>query len=126
MEAANIGSGGSVQDTAFGTGRWTALIKEAGATVIGVDDSQGMVDHAPATSAGVEFQVGGIEELAFGEDEFDLVCAANSVQYAADLDTALRELGRVCKLGGPFRLSAPRRSTRASPWLGSRCCEPAK
>ena len=52
------------------------------------------------TFAGVDFQVGGIEELAFGDDEFDVVFAANSVQYAADLDTALRELARVCRPGG--------------------------
>ena len=100
MEATDIGSGKSVLDIGCGTGHSSALIKEAGAAVVGVDASQGMVDYANTTFNGVDFQVGGIEELAFGDDEFDVVFAANSVQYAADLGTALFELGRVCKPGG--------------------------
>lgn len=59
-----------------------------------------MVDYAAKTFAGIDFQVGGIEELAFDDDEFDVVFAANSVQYASDLDAALQELRRVCKPGG--------------------------
>ena len=100
MEATDIGSGKSVLDIGCGTGHSSALIKQAGATVVGVDASQGLVDYANTTFNGVEFQVGGIEELAFGDNEFDVVFAANSVQYAADLGTALLELGRVCKPGG--------------------------
>jgi SAM-dependent methyltransferase len=100
MEATDIGSGKHVLDIGCGTGHSSALIKEAGATVVGVDASQGLVDYANATFSGVEFQVGGIEELAFGDDEFDVIFAANSVQYAADLGTALRELARVCRPGG--------------------------
>jgi demethylmenaquinone methyltransferase/2-methoxy-6-polyprenyl-1,4-benzoquinol methylase len=129
----------------------------------GVDASQGMVDYANKTFTGVDFQVGGLEELAFGDDEFDVVFAANSVQYASDLGTALQELRRVCKPGGsivaglfgppetvsykpvldalrqfmpkpppggkpggPFRLSAPGCSKRASRRLESPCHEPAK
>ncbi len=81
-------------------GHSTALIDAAGAAVVGVDAAQGMVDYASTTFDGIDFQVGGLEELAFGEDEFDVVFAANSVRYAADLDTALGELRRVCKPGG--------------------------
>ena len=100
MEATDIGSGKNVLDIGCGTGHSSALIKEAGATVVGVDAAQGLVDYANTTFNGVDFQVGGIEELAFGDDEFDVVFAANSVQYAADLGTGLRELARVCKPGG--------------------------
>lgn len=78
----------------------SALKKAAGATVVGVDAAQGLVDYANNTFDDIDFQVGGIEELAFGDDEFDVVFAANSVQYAADLGTGLRELRRVCKPGG--------------------------
>jgi SAM-dependent methyltransferase len=100
MEATDIGSGKNVLDIGCGAGHSSALIKEAGATVVGVDAAQGMVDYATKTFAGIDFQVGGLEELAFGDDEFDVVFAANSVQYAADLGTALAELRRVCKPGG--------------------------
>ena len=100
IEATDIGSGKHVLDIGCGAGHSTALIKTAGATVVGVDAAQGLVDYANETFAGIDFQVGGLEELAFGDDEFDVVFAANSVQYAADLGVALRELRRVCKPGG--------------------------
>jgi len=100
MEATSIGSGTRVLDVGCGAGHSTALINAAGASVVGVDAAQGMVDHANRTFAGLDFQLGGLEELAFGDDEFDVVFAANSVQYAANLGTALGELRRVCKPGG--------------------------
>ena len=100
MEATSIGAGKNVLDIGCGSGHASALINSAGATVVGVDAAQGMVDFANQSFDGVDFRVGGLEELAFGDDEFDVVFAANSVQYAADLETALRELRRVCKPGG--------------------------
>ena len=100
MEATDIGSGTHVLDIGCGAGHSTALIDAVGASVVGVDASQGMVDYANTTFDGINFQVGGLEEIGFGDDEFDVVFAANSVQYAADLATALGELRRVCKPGG--------------------------
>lgn len=100
MEAAGIGPGTHVLDIGCGAGHSTELIAGSGATVIGVDAAQGMIDHATRTFEGVDFRVGAIESLAFDDDEFDVVFAANSVQYAADLGVALRELRRVCRPGG--------------------------
>jgi SAM-dependent methyltransferase len=100
MEATGIGPGTSVLDIGCGAGHSTALIDQAGASVVGVDASHGMIEYAEATFSGVDFRVGGLEALAFGDDEFDVVFAANSVQYAGDLGVALRELKRVCKPGG--------------------------
>lgn len=100
MTAAKVGSGKIVLDIGCGAGHSTALIDASGASVIGVDAAQGMVDHAARTFDGIDFRVGAIENLAFDDDEFDVVFAANSVQYAADLDTALGELRRVCRPGG--------------------------
>ena len=100
MEATDIGSGKHVLDIGCGAGHSSELIKEAGATVVGVDAAQGMVDYATKNFAGIDFQLGGLEELAFGDDEFDVVFAANSVQYASDLGVALQELKRVCTPGG--------------------------
>ncbi len=100
MEATNVGSGQHVLDIGCGAGHSTALIRQAGATVVGVDAAEGLVDYATTNFTGIDFQVGGLEELAFGDGEFDIVFAANSVQYAADLGTALQELNRVCKPGG--------------------------
>jgi SAM-dependent methyltransferase len=100
MDAAGIGAGKKVLDIGCGAGHSSALIERSGATVIGVDAAQGMVDHAKRTFDGIDFRVGAIEDLAFDDDEFDVVFGANSVQYAADLGMALGELRRVCKPGG--------------------------
>lgn len=100
MTATGIGSGKNILDIGCGAGHSTALIKAAGASVVGVDAAEGLVEYAKKTFAGIDFRVGGMEDLPFGDDEFDVVFAANAVQYAADLDTALRELKRVCKPGG--------------------------
>jgi SAM-dependent methyltransferase len=100
MEAAEVGSGKRVLDVGCGAGYSSALMKTVGANVVGVDAAQGMVDHANEVFDGIDFQVGGIEELTFGDDAFDVVFAANSVQYAANLVTALQELRRVCKPAG--------------------------
>ena len=121
MEATDIGSGKNVLDIGCGAGNSSELIRIAGAKVVGVDASQGMVDYANKTFDGIDFQVGGIEELAFGDDEFDVVFAANSVQYASDLGTALRELKRVCKPGGSIvaGLFGPPERVSYGPVLGA-------
>jgi SAM-dependent methyltransferase len=93
MDATNTGSDKNVLDIGCGAGHLSALIKAAGATVVGVDAAEGMVDYANKTFDGIDFQVGGIEALAFGDGEFDVVFAANSVQYAADLQRGTRAPG---------------------------------
>ena len=100
MGATGIGSGKHVLDIGCGAGHSTAMIQAAGASVVGVDAAEGMIDYATRTFDGVDFRVGAIENLEFDDDEFDVIFAANSVQYAADLGTALGELKRVCRPGG--------------------------
>ncbi len=100
MDATGVGPGARVLDIGCGAGHSSQLIKSAGATVVGVDAAPGLVDYASARFDDIEFHVGGLEELSFDIDEFDVVFAANSVQYAADLNAALGELRRVCRPGG--------------------------
>lgn len=100
MAASDIGVGMRVLDIGCGAGYSSELIRQAGASVVGVDAAQGLVDHANKTYDGIDFHVGGMEGLRFDDDEFDVVFAANSVQYAGDLGVALDELRRVCKPGG--------------------------
>lgn len=100
MEAAGIGPGKKVLDIGCGAGHSSELIAATGASVVGVDASQGLIDYASKTFDGIDFRVGALEELTFADDDFDVVFAANSVQYAGDLGAGLRELKRVCKPGG--------------------------
>lgn len=100
ITATAIDANKNVLDIGCGTGHSSDLIARSGATVIGVDIAKDMVDYARSSFPRIDFQIGSIENLAFGDNEFDVVYAANSVQYAADLNIALQELKRVCKPSG--------------------------
>lgn len=121
VKAAGIGPGTHVLDVGCGAGHSSDLIKRAGATVIGIDAAQGLVDYANKTFAGINFHPGGIEALAFGDGEFDAAFAANSVQYATDLDAALHELKRVCRPDGSIvaGLFGPAETVSYKPVLGA-------
>lgn len=71
-----------------------------GAKISGLDAAEGLIVFARERVSNGDFRVGDIENLPFEDDAFDVVFAANSVQYSGDRIAALRELGRVCKPEG--------------------------
>ena len=74
------------------------VARELGADVIMVDSSPRMVDLARAR--GVDARVGDVEELPFGDAEFDCAVAAWMLYHVSNLDRALSELRRVLEPGG--------------------------
>lgn len=100
LDAAGVGAGTRVLDIGCGGGFASALAVSRGADVVGVDAAEGLIAYAQTAVPGATFHVGDIEHLGFDDDSFDVVFAANSVQYAENLLPALRELGRVCKEDG--------------------------
>jgi SAM-dependent methyltransferase len=71
---------------------------ELGAEVIGVDQSERMVEIQQAR--GIDARCGDVEDLAFGDAEFDVAVAAWMLYHVPDLDRALAELVRVLRPGG--------------------------
>jgi len=71
---------------------------ELGAEVIGVDQSERMVEIQ--RSKGIDARVGEVEELPFADGEFDVGVAAWMLYHVPDLDRGLAELARVLKPGG--------------------------
>jgi SAM-dependent methyltransferase len=100
LEAAGVGEGTRVLDVGCGTGCASAMALARGAEVYGIDCAQGLIDYAQKAVEGATFGLGDIENLEFEDRFFDVVFAANSVQYAESLIPALKELSRVCKQGG--------------------------
>jgi SAM-dependent methyltransferase len=96
LNAAMIGSGTRILDAGCGGGGAAMLAYERGAEVSGIDAAEGLIAFASERVPGGDFRVGDIEDLPYDENTFDAVFAANSVQYAADRGTALREFRRVC------------------------------
>jgi SAM-dependent methyltransferase len=72
--------------------------RELGAEVVMVDSSPRMVELARAR--GVDARVGDVQDLSFGDGDFDCAVAAWMLYHVPDLDRALSELRRVLRPGG--------------------------
>ena len=95
LDAAKVGQGTRFFDAACGGGGASVLAAQRGAHVSGLDASEALIAIARERVPKGDFRVGDLETLPYGENAFDAVIAALSVQYAADPIAALRELKRV-------------------------------
>lgn len=100
LNAAGVGKGTRFFDAGCGGGGASLLAAQRGAQVSGLDAAAGLLEIAREKVPSGDFRVGDLEALPFGNDAFDVVIAANSIQYTEDRVTALRELGRVCAPAG--------------------------
>ncbi len=97
--------GMAVLDVGCGTGaisRGIALAVGTSGSVVGVDRDRGLIERARAANADVtnlRFVEADVASLIFA-DEFDIVTAARTLQWIADLDGALRAMTRAAKPGG--------------------------
>jgi len=74
------------------------IVKELGVELVAVDQSEGMVEEQRAR--GIDALVGDVQDLPFGDGEFDLAVAAWMLYHVPDLDRGLAELARVLKPQG--------------------------
>ncbi len=74
------------------------IVRELGAEVTFVDQSERMVELARAR--GLDAEVGDVQRLRFPGDAFDVVVAAWMLYHVPDLDRGLEELARVLVPGG--------------------------
>jgi len=111
LEMADVKPGESVLDVGCGTGSLALAAKVAvgpEGSVRGIDASPEMIEQArrKAMKAGAEadFRVALIEELPFGEGEFDLVLSSFMLHHLPDgvKRKGLAEVRRVLKRGGRF------------------------
>ena len=97
-----------VLDVATGTGLVAqALVRRYGCTVVGLDQSEPMLErararlaHEPALQQRVSLVVGEAEHLPFGDREFDHLTFTYLLRYVEDPAATLRELSRVVRPGG--------------------------
>jgi SAM-dependent methyltransferase len=74
------------------------VLRELGAEVIGIDQSEAMVEMQ--RSRGIDARVGDVQALPLEDGEFDVAVAAWMLYHVADLNQALAELARVLKPDG--------------------------
>lgn len=86
-------------DVGCGSGLAVQMAVQLAAKVCGIDAAQILLDIAKARSPDSDLRLGDLEELPFGDDQFDLVTGFNSFQYAGNPALALAEARRVAKPG---------------------------
>ena len=108
VAAIGAAPGERVLDVATGTGLVAAeLVRRYGCTVVGLDQSPGMLAGArarlardPALAARVTLVEGEAERLPFGDGEFDHLTFTYLLRYVDDPAATLAELARVVRPGG--------------------------
>jgi SAM-dependent methyltransferase len=98
---AGIGAGQTVLDVGCGSGAFLRAAADHGATVCGLDASEGLLEVARERVPEADLQRGDLQRLPYVDDCFDAVTGFNSFFFADDMVAALREAGRVAKPGAP-------------------------
>ncbi|WP_254767257.1 class I SAM-dependent methyltransferase [Salinilacihabitans rarus] len=103
LDAITPVEGRNVLEIACGTGRFTVMLADRGADVVGLDISAAMLQQGreKARAAGVsdhlEFLRGDAGRLPFPDDHFDTVVAMRFFHLADDPEAFLREMRRVAR-----------------------------
>lgn len=100
LDAAQVKQGTRFLDAGCGAGGASLLALERGADVHGIDPAVSLLTIARERMPKADFRIAEVEDLPFPNGEFDAAIAVNSMQYAANPQVALHELGRVCRGDG--------------------------
>ena len=93
--------GDSVLDVGCGTGVFLRMCADRGATVSGLDASEGLLALARERVAEADLRLADLQALPYPDDSFDAVTGFTSFFFADDMVVALREAGRVARPGAP-------------------------
>ncbi len=120
VERSEAAPGMTVLDLACGPGNITRLLAQRvqpDGRVLGVDLARGMIAIAASERPpGMSFAVMDIERLGLSDQAFDTVACGHGLQFAPDLDRALREAWRVLRPSGVLAASVPAAGTAESVW----------
>ena len=94
-------------DIGCGTGLWIATQQKHFATITfcGVEPSPAMRNEALAKTTDVEIALGSAESLPFPDSHFDFVTTQFTFHHFADKPAAVREIVRVLRPDGTFKLT---------------------
>jgi ubiquinone/menaquinone biosynthesis C-methylase UbiE len=97
---------GTILDAPCGTGRYFPLVLDAGRSVVGVDQSAGMLAQARAKHPDVTVEKRDLQELEF-QGEFDAAMCVDAMEYVfpEDWPLVLSNLRRAVRPGGHLYLT---------------------
>ena len=98
---------GRILDAACGSGRYLPFLLEKGHSILGIDQSQGMLDRARAKFPGVPFEKIGLQEMAYRE-VFDGAICMDAMENLPpeDWTLVLRNFHRALKKDGYLYFTA--------------------
>lgn len=101
-ETADVRPGQRALDVGCGSGALVAALADVlGAeNVAGLDPSEPFVEAARARVPKARIQIGSAESLPFADGEFDVTLSQLVVNFLADPEQGVREMGRVTRGGG--------------------------
>ena len=105
VEVAGIEAGSRILDVGTGTGVAAAAARDAGARVIGIDGSVGMLREGRRARPDLPFAAAEVIDLPFRDGTFDAVTANFVLAHFTKYQTALFDLLRVVRPGGRVALS---------------------
>jgi SAM-dependent methyltransferase len=101
LDAARVTAGTTLLDVGCGGGFALLLAASRGAAVSGLDVAAPLLDIARERVPGAALIVGDLEDpLPYPEGAFDVVTSFNSVQYAADPVSVVKNMSHVARPGG--------------------------
>jgi len=105
---AEIRVGDRALDLGCGTGLFTALLEQAGATALGVEVAQAALQRARAQHPSLDFRLAPIDgPLPLPEHSVDVVWASEVIEHVADTARWLLEIRRVLVPGGRLLVTTP-------------------
>jgi SAM-dependent methyltransferase len=96
---------GVALDAACGTGRYSTYLAGRGHSVIGVDQSEAMLDLAREKLPAADFRRGDLTVLPLPGNSVDAAVCALALVHVPDLSAAFREFARVLRPGGRLVIS---------------------
>jgi ubiquinone/menaquinone biosynthesis C-methylase UbiE len=98
--------GGIILDVACGTGTLLEMAYQRGLSCYGLDTSQGMLAEASKKIPQANFKLASFYEMPFPDESFEYVVETNAVSgVEIDVEQVLKEMVRVCKIGGEIRIA---------------------
>lgn len=108
----NISEDDSVLDIGCGGGMMLKMLskKAAKGRVCGIDHSEDMVvlaNKINRKNAVVEVKQASVSDLPYGDEQFDVVTACETIQFWPDIENDLKEINRVLKPQGVLLILDP-------------------
>lgn len=105
---ADVRAGVRALDLGCGAGRFSGLLADAGARVVGADVAEAALERARANHPGLDFRLVPTDgPLPFADGAFELVWASEVIEHIADTARWLSEVRRVLVPRGLLLITTP-------------------